>query len=195
MNQRFLPWLNESEILALILAASERLTSGVLECADIKSQWVLESLALSPWSSNNDGVRNHRIDLFVSETICRSTSGSRTSETGEPNFVRNFSRLFFRRLPKKIQHFRKKFHLSPKISDDLFFNHRLFSCFNMLLFRRGAKSLTHMDTSIRGGQNPKMYINSQFYHYCSCPRGGPNSIANFDGGGAWPDLPPGSATD
>src|SRR6218665_3601342 len=49
----------------------------------------------------------------------------------------------------------------------------------MLFFRRGAKSVAGIDT---GGQNPYISTNSQCYHYSSCPQGGSNSIANFDGG-------------
>src|SRR6218665_1828927 len=55
----------------------------------------------------------------------------------------------------------------------------------------GGKSVADIDT---GGQNPYILTNSQCYHYSFCPGGGPNSIANFDGGPC-PDLPPsGSAT-
>ena len=57
----------------------------------------------------------------------------------------------------------------------------------MLVFRRGAKSVAHIDW---GGQNLKIYTNSQIYHYCFCPRGGPNSIANFDVGGHGRICPP-----
>src|SRR6218665_2000552 len=35
-------------------------------------------------------------------------------------FLPTFLTTFYRRFPKKFQYFRKKFHLSPKISDDLF---------------------------------------------------------------------------
>src|SRR6218665_418255 len=61
------------------------------------------------------------------------------------------------------------------------------ACFNILVFGRGGQ--IRSPHRLGGGQNPKIYTNSQFYHYCFCPRGGPNSIANFDGG-PWPDLPP-----
>src|SRR6218665_62203 len=50
----------------------------------------------------------------------------------------------------------------------------------------GAKSVADIDM---GGQNPYFSTYSQCYHYSFCPRGGPNSTANFDGG-PWPDLPP-----
>src|SRR6218665_3386538 len=33
-----------------------------------------------------------------------------------------------------------------------------------------------------GGQNPYFSTKSQYYHCSFCPRGGPNSIANFDAG-------------
>src|SRR6218665_271734 len=49
------------------------------------------------------------------------TSGSRTSETGGQIFSKIVERLYFWSFPKKFLHFPpKKFHLSPKISDDLF---------------------------------------------------------------------------
>src|SRR6218665_879496 len=56
------------------------------------------------------------------------TSGSRTSETGGggPNMCRNFLTTFFR---QNFCILAKKFHLSPKISDDLFISHQPFSCF------------------------------------------------------------------
>src|SRR6218665_501638 len=59
-------------------------------------------------------------------------------------------------------------------------------------FPRGApKSLAHM---VWGGQNPYIYTNSQFYHYCFCHRGGQTPMPTSMGG-PWPDLPPpGSAT-
>jgi len=44
-----------------------------------------------------------------------------------------------------------------------------------------------------GGQNPYNSTNSQCYHYSFCPRGEPNSIANFDWGamaGSSPSLDP-----
>src|SRR6218665_1338935 len=62
------------------------------------------------------------------------------------------------------------------------------ACFNILVFGRGGQ--IRSPHRLGGGQNPKIYTNSQFYHYCFCSGGGPNSIANFDGGGPWPDFPP-----
>src|SRR6218665_1773618 len=50
----------------------------------------------------------------------------------------------------------------------------------------GAKSVTDIDT---GGQKPYISTNAQCYHYSFCPRGGPNSIDNFDGGHV-PICPP-----
>src|SRR6218665_3989626 len=104
-----------------------------------------------------------------------STSGSRTSET-EQNFLTTFFHAFL----EKCQHFPKKCHLSPKISDDLFF--LVIDLFHVLICYfsvRGAKSVADIDT---GGQNPYISTNSQCYHYSFCPRGGENSVANFDGG-------------
>src|SRR6218665_911413 len=108
------------------------------------------------------------------------TSGSRTSETGGQNFCRNFLTTIFRRFPTKFQHFPKKCHLSPKISDDHFFRHRPFPCFNVVFSVGGAKSVADIDSG--GGQNPYISTNSRCYHYSLCPRRGPNSVANFDGG-------------
>src|SRR6218665_3354880 len=65
--------------------------------------------------------------------------------------------------------------------------------FNVLMryFSVGAaKSLADIDT---GDHNPYISPNSQYYHYFFFPRGGPNSIANFDGAMAG-FVPPGSAT-
>src|SRR6218665_3274594 len=56
----------------------------------------------------------------------------------------------------------------------------------MLFFHRGPNP---QPTSIRGGQNPYFSTKSQYFHCSFCPGGGPNPIANFDGG-PWPDLPP-----
>src|SRR6218665_1070887 len=55
----------------------------------------------------------------------------------------------------------------------------------------GAKSVLDMGT---GGQK-SFSTYSQCYHYSFCPRGGANSIANFDGGGHDRICPPGSATE
>ena len=118
----------------------------------------------------------------------RATSGSRTSETGGGQiFAKIFEPPFFRRFPKKFQHFPQKCHPSPKISDDFFF--LIIDLFHVLMCYfsvGGAESVADID---RGGQNPYISTNSQCYHYSFCSRGGANSIANFDGG-PWPDLPP-----
>jgi len=103
---------------------------------------------LSPATAKEKCLK--KLCTFFAWASLSSTSGSRTSETGGPNFCRNFFTTFFpffRRFPKKFQHFQKKFHLCPKISDDFlfFFSHRLFSCFNILVFGRGAKSVAHID--------------------------------------------------
>src|SRR6218665_2892116 len=60
-------------------------------------------------------------------------------------FSEIFERSLFRRFPKKFQHFPKKFHLSLKISNDLF------SCFNVVFVRGGAKFVADIDT----GEGPK----------------------------------------
>ena len=99
-----------------------------------------------------------------------------------------FLTTFFRRLPKKFQHFPPKCYLS----DDLLFSHRPFSCFNVLFFPWGGESVADIDTGV--GQNPYISTNSQCYHYSFCPNGGPNSIANFDGGAMAGSPPPGSTT-
>src|SRR6218665_2025505 len=59
-----------------------------------------------------------------------------------------FERPFLGVFRKKIQHFPKKFHLSPKISDDIF-------CFNVLFFRRGVKSVADIDT---GGEAKSLHF-------------------------------------
>jgi len=51
----------------------------------------------------------------------------------------------------------------------------------------GAKSVADVN---KGGHNPYFWTNSQCYHYAFCPRGGPNSIGNFDGGGMAGFPPP-----
>src|SRR6218665_226754 len=60
------------------------------------------------------------------------------------------------------------------------------------IFRRGAKSVADIDT---GGPKSLLFDKFTVLSLLFLPsRGGPNSIANFDGG-PWPDLPPpGSAT-
>jgi len=68
-----------------------------------------------------------------------------------------------------------------------FFSHRPFSWFNVLFFSVGGAN--PYPTSIQGGQNPYISTNSQYYHHSFCPKGGPNSIDNFNGG-PWPNLPP-----
>src|SRR6218665_2927005 len=65
----------------------------------------------------------------------------------------------------------------------------LFHVLMWYVFHRGAKSVSDIDTGEPKPQNPYISTNSQHYHYSFCPRWGPNSIANFDGG-PWPDLPP-----
>src|SRR6218665_2384050 len=73
-----------------------------------------------------------------------ATSGSRTSETGGQIFAEIFERPFLG-VSRKISTFPKNCHLSPKIYDDLFFSHRPFKWFNVIFFRRGAKSVTVVD--------------------------------------------------
>jgi len=73
-----------------------------------------------------------------------------------------------------------------------FFYSSTFSVFYMVFFHRGAKSVANIAT---GGQNPYFSTKSQYYHCSFCPGGGPNSIANFDGGAMAGFAPPGSATD
>ena len=97
------------------------------------------------------------------------TSEYRTSETVGQIFAEIFERPF-------LGVSRKNFSISPKNVVYLpkflmtFFSHRPFSCFNVLFFRRGAKSVTDIDT---GGQNPYISTNSQCYHYSfrSAPEG------------------------
>src|SRR6218665_2871546 len=65
----------------------------------------------------------------------------------------------------------------------------LVDLFNVVFFSFwGAKSVADIDTGGAKIQNPYISTDSQCYHYSFCLRGGPNSIDNFDGGGAWPDL-------
>src|SRR6218665_3259221 len=87
-----------------------------------------------------------------------------------------FLTTFFRRLPKKFQHFPPKCHLS----DDLLFSHRPFLCFNVLFFPWGAKSVTDIDTGV--GQNPYISTNSQCYHCSFCPKGGQTPLPTSMGG-------------
>src|SRR6218665_2055067 len=61
----------------------------------------------------------------------------------------------------------------------------------MLFPHRGGKSVADIDT---GGPKSLHFDKLTLLSLLFLPRGGPNSIANFDEG-AWPDLPPlGSAT-
>ena len=64
---------------------------------------------------------------------------------------------FFRRSLKKFCIFPQKFHLSAKISDDLVLVIDLFSCFNVVFFRTGAKSIADSDT-----EGPKSLLLGKF---------------------------------
>src|SRR6218665_1613888 len=50
----------------------------------------------------------------------------------------------------------------------------------MVFFHRGGQICSRHRYG-PGGQNPYFSTKSQYYHCSFCPRGGPNSIANFDG--------------
>ena len=117
--------------------------------------------------------------LKVKSEVVVDTSGSRTSETGGGKLLPKCLNDLFKAFPKKFQHFPKKFNLSPKISDDFLFSHRSFSCFNVVFIRRGSGQIRSRHRY--GGPQSLHFDNSQYYHYSFCPRGGPNSIANFDG--------------
>ena len=120
--------------------------------------------------------------FFTSMTT--TTSGSRSSETGGGNFCRNFWTTFLGVSQQNFCISPQNCHLFPKISDDLF----VIDLFNVLVWSfsvGGQIRCLHR----YGGQNPYFSTNSQRYHYSFCPRGRPNSIANFDGG-PWSDLPP-----
>src|SRR6218665_2546508 len=67
------------------------------------------------------------------------------------------------------------------------FSHRPFSCFNLPFSLGEAKSVADVDK--RGGPKSLHFANFTILSLFFLPRGGPNSIANFDGG-PWPDLPP-----
>ena len=75
----------------------------------------------------------------------------------------------------------QKFLMTFFLVIDLF---RVLLCY---FFHRGAKSAAYIDT---GGQNPYFSTKSQYYHCSFCPGGGPNSIANFDGGAMAGFAPP-----
>src|SRR6218665_841253 len=109
---------------------------------------------------NNQGSKLH-VSPYCIMDLC--TSGSRTSET-EGQILPKFFTTFFRRFPKKIQHFLpKNCRLSLKISDDLSFF--VINLFHVLVwsFSEGGPN---------PGQNPYFSTNSQCYHYSLCSRGG-----------------------
>src|SRR6218665_1552412 len=76
---------------------------------------------------------------------------------------------FFRHSPKAFLHFPKNLIYLPKILMTFFFSHRPFSCFNVAFFLRGANSVADIE---KGGQNPYISPNSQYYHYSFFPRRG-----------------------
>ena len=101
-----------------------------------------------------------------------------------PKFSNDLYLGFIIYLPKRL------YHLSPNISDDIFFLSLVIDLSDVLMCRifcRGGQIRSRHRYG--GSQNPYLSTYSQFYHCSLCPRGGPNSIANFDGG-QWPDLPP-----
>src|SRR6218665_1049266 len=77
------------------------------------------------------------------------TSGSRTSETGGPIFAKICERPFLRSFPKNFCISPQEFHLSPKISDDLFLVIHLSRVLYMVFFHRGAKSAADIDTGAK----------------------------------------------
>src|SRR6218665_238324 len=83
----------------------------------------------------------------------------------------------------------KILHLSPKISDDLFFSHRPFSC----LIWYFSKSVADIATG--GGKNPYFSTKSQYYHCSFYPGGGAKLHCQFRWGGHGRICPPGSATE
>ena len=108
------------------------------------------------------------------------------SRSGGPNFCRNFLTTFFRHFPKKFQHILRKFHLSPKISDDFFLVIDQFRVLICWFSVGGPNSVAHIN------QEGQKSLNSHKFTILSLlflPPRGPNSIANFEGG-PWPDLPP-----
>jgi len=72
-----------------------------------------------------------------------------------------FNDVFLGVSRKNFNIFPKNCHLSPKISDDLFLVIDLFYCFNVVFFRRGAKSVANVD---KGG--PKSLL---FHKYTMLP--------------------------
>jgi len=115
------------------------------------------------------------------------TSGSRTSETGGPNFCRNLSTTFFRRFPKNFRISPKKFHLSPKFLMTFFLVIDLFHVSCVLFFRRGAKSSTRHRY---GGAKILTFRRNHIATIAlSAPEGGQTPLPTSMGG-PWPDLPP-----
>src|SRR6218665_327034 len=103
------------------------------------------------------------------------TSGSRTSKTGGQISAKIFQRPFFRSFPKNFSISPKSAIHLPKFLMTFFLVIDLFCVLYMVFFPWGGQ--------IHSRQNHNTSI------ALSVPKGGPNSIANFDGG-PWPDLPP-----
>src|SRR6218665_2282109 len=77
--------------------------------------------------------------------------------------------------------------LSPKISDDLFFSHRLFSCFNMLVFRKGGQ----IRSPHRLGGPKSLHLHKfTILPLLLLPPRGAKLHCQLRWGGSWPDLPP-----
>jgi len=121
-----------------------------------------------------------------------STSGSRTSETGGAKFVPKFFNDFFRSFPRKFLHFPQKFHLSPKISDDLFLSSTFF-VFYIWYFSIGwAKSAADFDTG--GAKLLTFQQNHNTSIALSVPQGGQTPLRISMKGGHGRICSPGSAT-
>ena len=95
-------------------------------------------------------------------------------------FAEIFERPFFTCFQKKFQHFPPNLcHLSPKISDDLFLVIDHFSCFNVIFFRRGAKSVAHIETGAKILTFPQIH---NAIVTLSAPEGGQTPLPTSMGG-------------
>src|SRR6218665_2853773 len=122
----------------------------------------------------------HGYCIGVSHRSTQALADPDLQKRGGQIFHEIFERLFLgisRKnfcIPKKIT------HLSPKISDDFFFNHRPFRVLLYVIFPWGGKSVADIAT---GGPKSLLFKKITILPLLFLSwRGGANSIANFDGG-------------
>src|SRR6218665_1260862 len=108
------------------------------------------------------------------------TSGSRPSETGGAKFLTKFFNNLFLGISRKNFFIPKKFHMYlQKFLTTFFFSHRPFLCFLWYFSIGGQICSRHR---YGGTKILTFQQNHNTTIALSVPEGGPNSIANFDGG-------------